>query len=95
MLLAAFAMVWALTPSSAATPASPAPARVVRAKHPPAPTKPPPVAVSTSDLYSARAKRRVASFLRMRLLEMRLRSLDRAAAVVEHRLSLEELLRSP
>jgi hypothetical protein len=45
------------------------------------------------DLYSARARRRVAAYLRLRLLELRKMGLERAADVVERRLPVEELLR--
>jgi hypothetical protein len=93
MLVAAFAMVCALTPSTGASPATHPPAQAARAGAPSGKGRL--RAFSAADLYSARAKRRIASFLRMRLLELRLRSLDRAADVVEHRLSLDELLRSP
>jgi hypothetical protein len=91
MLPAAFAMFAAVTllpgPAASPRPGRPAPhARPLSAAE---------TAVSAGDLYAARAKRRIASFLRMRLLELRLRGLDRAAAVVEHRLPLDELLRSP
>jgi hypothetical protein len=47
------------------------------------------------DLYSARAKRRMASYLRMRLLELREQGLRRAIEVVERRLPLDALLRVP
>jgi|SRR5580704_16589816 hypothetical protein len=65
-----------------------------RAKRQPA--GPRAAAVSPSgDLYSARAKRRMASYLRMRLLELRAAGLERAAGVIEHRLSVDTLLRAP
>ena len=47
------------------------------------------------DLYSARAKRRMASYLRLRLLEMREAGLDRAVQVIERRLPGDVLLHSP
>jgi hypothetical protein len=60
------------------------------------PAGPRAAAVSPSgDLYSARAKRRMASYLRMRLLELRVAGLERAADVIEHRLSVDSLLRPP
>jgi hypothetical protein len=43
-------------------------------------------------LYSARARRRIASYLRLRLLEMRAEGLKRAAAAVERRLPVDTLL---
>jgi hypothetical protein len=65
----------------------------------PAPTptpRPVPRAVlPAGDLYAARAKRRMAAYLRMRLLELRKEGLHKAVQVVEGRLPIEELLRSP
>ena len=46
-------------------------------------------------LYSLRARRRFAAYLRLRLLEMREAGLERAAAVVEHRLPVDALLPKP
>jgi hypothetical protein len=46
----------------------------------------------SSDLYSLRARRRFASYLRLRLLELREANLERAAAVIEHRLPMTSLL---
>ncbi len=45
-----------------------------------------------SDLYSLRARRRFASYLRMRLLELREERLDRAADAIERHLSPDVLL---
>jgi hypothetical protein len=96
MTLAAFAALAALTLSPAVTPSSAG--HVAREKHKP---RAAPVAAGSlqspriADLYSARAKRRMANYLRMRLLEMRRAGLDRAAAVVTHRLELEALLTKP
>lgn len=47
--------------------------------------------VDSSDLYSLRARRRFASYLRLRLLEMREANLERAAAVIERRLPLSSI----
>jgi len=47
---------------------------------------------NSSDLYSLRARRRFASYLRLRLLELREANLERAAAVVERRLPFASLL---
>ena len=46
------------------------------------------------DVYSARAKRRIASYLRMRLLELRKERLSRALEALEGRLGIDELIRS-
>ena len=53
-----------------------------------------PPAVSPNELYSLRARRRFASYLRLRLLELREANLERAADAVEGRLSLQDLLGS-
>jgi len=89
MLVAAFALLAMLSP---APPGASSAARHVRR---PAVHHPASLPITAGDLYSARAKRRIAAYLRMRLGELRLRSLERAADVVEHRLSLEELLKTP
>jgi hypothetical protein len=47
---------------------------------------------SPEDLYSLRARRRFAAYLRLRLLEWREEGLERAAAVVERRLSVDALV---
>jgi hypothetical protein len=52
-------------------------------------------AVSAEDLYSLRARRRFAAYLRLRMLEWREEGLERAAAVVEHRLSVDALVPGP
>jgi hypothetical protein len=49
-------------------------------------------AESAEELYSLRARRRFAAYLRLRLLEWREEGLERAAAVVEHRLSVDALV---
>ena len=46
-----------------------------------------------AELYSLRARRRFASYLRMRLLELRSEHLERAADAIERRLSVDRLLR--
>jgi hypothetical protein len=47
--------------------------------------------VAPGQLYSLRARRRFAAFLRMRVLEMREAGLERAADVIERRLPIERL----
>jgi len=42
-------------------------------------------------LYSARSRRRIATYLRLKFLEMRKADLDRAALVVQHRLGVDSL----
>jgi hypothetical protein len=81
MLLTAFATYALSAPS---TPKPPSPRPVVR--HSPLPSHAP-------DLYSLRARRRFASYLRLRLLELREAGLERAARAVERRLSIDDLLR--
>lgn len=49
------------------------------------------LSVHASDLYAARVRRRLASYLRMRLLELRKAGLERAAGVVERKFPIETL----
>ncbi len=69
-------------PARAMRTASPAPA-------PPAATAP---AVRPEELYSLRARRRFAAYLRLRLLELRSEGLSRAADVIERRLPVDDLI---
>jgi hypothetical protein len=95
MPLAAFATLVLATlsgcpsPSQAPHPrptASPAPLRQRGAQ--------PSFDLPVGDVYSARAKRRIASYLRMRLLELRKERLSRALEALEGRLGIDELIRS-
>ena len=81
--LAALTLCGAASPARTAPPASRAPAAA--ATHAP----------TVADLYSLRARRRMASYLRLRLLEWREAGLERATAVVERRLSVDALMPSP
>jgi hypothetical protein len=81
MVLAVFATCALTAPS---TPRPPSPRPIVRAVPRPA---------HSSDLYSQRARRRFAAYLRLRLLELREAGLERAARAVERRLSIDDLLR--
>jgi|GEM_PF-1101104 len=90
MILGVFALVAVVT--------LPAPAPPVRASHPrhaaarrAAGTFRLPH-LAAGDLYSARARRRLAGYLRLRLLELRELGLERAAEVVERRLPVDTLL---
>ena len=78
MLLPVFGVVAALTLS---TP-SPVPShvRTPGAAHHKAAQ---PERLAANDLYAARARRRMASYLRMRLLELRMANLRRAAEAIE------------
>jgi len=49
-------------------------------------------APASAELFSLRARRRFAAYLRMRLLELREEGLDRAAAAVERSIPVQELL---
>ena len=49
-------------------------------------------APTVAELYSLRARRRMATYLRLRLLEWREQGLERAADVVERRLSVDVLV---
>ncbi len=53
-----------------------------------------PPAVNPNELYSLRARRRFASYLRLRLLELREANLQRAADAIERHLPISELLGS-
>ncbi len=46
-------------------------------------------------LYSAHALREMRTYLRLRMLELREADLDRARLVIEHRLSVDQLLDPP
>jgi hypothetical protein len=83
MLFLALFATYALTAPSTPKPKPPRPA-AVRHEHP---------ALRPGDLYSLRARRRFASYLRLRLLELREAGLERAAQAVERRLSVDDLLR--
>jgi hypothetical protein len=107
MLVAAFALAALLTlsdqPTLAVQPATRATSLTHRPSHGNATVARPawqhdPAALErrfgpVGDLYASRAKRRIASYLRMRLLELRLRGLERASEVIGHRLPLDVLLR--
>jgi hypothetical protein len=54
--------------------------------------RPPATLPDTRDLYSLRARRRFAAYLRMRLLELRAEGLERAADVIRRRLPVDTLL---
>lgn len=90
MPITAVATLAALTLSCASPPPR-APARKAAISVP----RPPLARLPVGDVYSARAKRRMASYLRMRLLELREQGLRRAVDVVERRLPLDALFRTP
>jgi hypothetical protein len=74
-------------------PATPAGASAVPLR----PPSPPPSAsrehrIAAAALYSRRSRRLVQSYLRLKLLEMRERDLDRARQVVERKLGIRALL---
>jgi hypothetical protein len=93
MPLAAFATLvlatlWGSPPAPAGHGPSPTPAAH---KHP----RPEPVlTLPVGDVYSARAKRRISSYLRMRVLELRKERLTRALEALEGRIGIDELIRS-
>jgi hypothetical protein len=60
----------------------------------PSPTSAP-APIVARDLYSMHARRMVQAYLRLRMLEMRESDLDRARAVVEGRLSVNDLFATP
>jgi hypothetical protein len=76
-----------LCASLAAPAATPAPRARPHARASHAPT--------VEELYSLRARRRMAAFLRLRLLEWREEGLSRAAEVIERRLPVDALVPTP
>lgn len=90
MVIAAVATLASLTLLPAPSP-SPAP----HPKPSPPAVRRPAVAIAPGDLYAARAKRRLASYLRLKLLELREEGLERAAGVIEGRLGIDALLTPP
>jgi len=55
----------------------------------------PPILGPASDLYSARARRLVRSYLRLQMLELRKAELDRVRAVIEGKLGVDALFSPP
>jgi hypothetical protein len=96
MLRACFVTLFALTVSgwAAAAPAPPPVRAGGHVKHArKAAAHPAPGRNFTSDqLFSLRERRRIAAYLRMRLLEMREAGLERAAQAVERRLPADTLV---
>jgi len=74
-------------------PPRPDPTAPVRATQRPAPSAR--AAAASAALYSPRARRTTQNYLRLRLLELREADLDRARAVIEHRLDIRDLLGEP
>ncbi len=74
-------------------PATPGQAASVPHRAPtPAPTMAPARRMAAASLYSRRSRRLVQSYLRLKVLEMRERDLERARKVVERKLGLKALL---
>jgi hypothetical protein len=97
MLAIAFVTLPLLTLStSLPAPAAPAqrPAAAARAAKQPL-DKPDVQSPPIDDLYSLRARRRLATYLRLRMLELRSEGLSRAAEVIEHRLPLDAIAPLP
>ncbi len=90
MILDAFVTSLALTLSGSPSP-SPRPKRAAVARRQAAPEP----SERSEDLYSLRARRRFAAYLRMRLLELREAGLERAADAIERRLPAATLLAPP
>ena len=79
-----------LFPSVPATAASPR--SVPRPAATPAPAPPREHRIAAASLYSRRSRRLVQSYLRLKLLEMRERDLERARSVIERKLGIKALL---
>ena len=88
MLLALFVTLALETPSAPAPSPSHGAAHAAPHDKPPVPALP----AHVNDLYSRHARARIASYLRLRLLELHEEHLDRAAEVLRHRLSVDALL---
>jgi len=84
----AFVTLAVLTFSARPPAASPAPTPVHRRERTPRRA----LAAEPGQLYSLRARRRFAAYLRIRLLEMREAGLERAAGVIERRLPVDAIL---
>lgn len=73
---------------------SASPARIYAAQQEnarkPGPSTPP--AAAAIELFAPRVRRSTQTYLRLRLLELREEDLDRARAVIEHRLRINDLL---
>jgi hypothetical protein len=63
--------------------------------HPPGKVVPALDTAGRIGLYSPRLRRSAVMYLRLRLLELREEGLDRARAVIEHRLTIDDLLSEP
>jgi hypothetical protein len=58
-------------------------------------TAPPSEMYATNDLYAIRARRRMAHYLRLRLMELHEARLERIEKVIRGELSIDDLLREP
>jgi hypothetical protein len=97
MLLPVFVTLAAVTlstpsPSAGAGAARAGPTAPRRAGKAPSSAQAPRVPLDPNELYSSRARRRIASYLRLRLLELREENLERAAEVIRRRLPVDTLL---
>jgi len=74
---------------------SPNPGASSPSPRPPGQGRAGPAALHADELYALRARRRFTTYLRLRLLELREEGLDRAAAAIEHRIRIDELVPLP
>jgi hypothetical protein len=86
----AFVSFAVLTLSPQPRTASPAPVGIHQRAGGPRPPRS--YATEADQLYSLRARRRFAAYLRLRLLELREAGLERAAAVIERKLPIDVLV---
>ena len=94
MFYGVFVTVAALTLSPTPPPSRPSPAASVA--HRERGVGPPRLTLSDpSALYSLRARKRFAAYLRLRLLELRQEHLTRAADAIERRIPVSQLLDGP
>lgn len=92
-----FVLTVSATSASASSGAAPPRPALPAGAHSPAPLHPRDSVrkYRSDELYSLRERRRIAAYLRMRLLELRETGLDRAADAVERRLPADVLLGPP
>jgi hypothetical protein len=88
MLRIAFALLALAASFPRPTPSPPTHPAIERAS-------PPRTRYDANDLYSIRARRRIAHYLRLRLLELHAARFDRAEKAIKGELSIDDLLREP
>lgn len=88
MFHTAFALLALATSFAGPTPLPRAPAAAKQAAQPP-------LSYEANDLYSIRARRRMAHYLRLRLMELHAARFERIEKVIRGELSVDDLFRDP